>query len=99
MRLHWGMRDEAHMFWFDNFQRLAEEHPNFVFDQVLSQPTEDWELCTGHVQDCIRRDFANEEIKNWEVYVCGNPKMVESMSELFKEMGTPEEQFHHEKFA
>lgn len=99
MRLHWGMRDEQHIFWFDNFQRLSEEHPNFVFDQVLSRPSEDWSLCTGHVQDCIRRDFAQEDMTNWEVYVCGSPRMVEETSQLFMGMGVPPHQFHHEKFT
>lgn len=99
MRLHWGMRDEQHMFWFDNFQRLSESHNNFVFDQVLSRPSEDWELCTGHVQDCIQRDFAQEDMKGWEVYVCGSPRMVEETSELFQKMGVPSNQFHHEKFT
>lgn len=99
MRLHWGMRDEAHIFWFDNFERLAEAHPYFVFDMVLSRPNEAWELCRGHVQDCIKRDFTKEEIVKWEAYVCGSPKMVEETSALLIEMGVPESQIHHEKFT
>lgn len=99
IRLHWGMRDEAHMFWFDNFERLAEQHPYFVFDQVLSKPNTSWEMCTGHVQECIGRDLAKEEIEAWEAYVCGNPKMVEETKELLIKMGLPESQVHHEKFT
>ena len=99
IRLHWGMRDEGHIFWFDNFQRLAEEHPYFVFDMVLSKPQEEWELCTGHVQDCIGRDLGKEKMGDWEGYVCGSPKMVEELKTLLIKMGMPEEQVHHEKFA
>lgn len=99
MRLNWGMRDENHLFWFDNYERLTEEHTNFVFDPVLSRASSNWILCSGYVQDCITKDFVNENIRDWGVYVCGNPRMVEEMSELFKKMGLPEEQFHHEKFG
>jgi NAD(P)H-flavin reductase len=32
MRLQWGMRDEEHMFWFDNYE-TGRRTPNFVFDR------------------------------------------------------------------
>lgn len=99
IRLHWGMRNEAEMFWFDNMERLSEEYPNFVFDQVLSDPSEKWVLCTGHVQDCLKRDFEEERLEEWEGYVCGNPKMVEEMSVLLEELGMQQESIYHEKFA
>lgn len=99
MRLHWGMREERDMFWFDNFQRLAEEYSNFVFDQVLSRPSDRWGLCTGHVQDCLSRDFAKGQLKDWSAYVCGNPKTVESIEDKLIELGMTKEEIHHEKFS
>ena len=99
MRLHWGMRDEKHLFWFDNLQRLSEEHKNFVFDVVLSTPSEAWSLCSGHVQDCLGRDFDNEDLIKWGAYICGNPKMVTEVSELLIKMGMPESNVNHEKFS
>lgn len=112
MRLHWGMRSERDIFWFDNFERLVEAHPNFVFDQVLSRPSESWELCTGHVQDCLERDFGSTHstssvqagspqvpLEGWEAYVCGNQKTVESIETKLVELGMPKEKVHHEKFT
>jgi len=99
MRLVWGMRSERDIFWFDNFDRLSAEHPNFVFDPVLSQPSETWALCQGHVQDCLRRDFTKGELKDWEAYVCGNPKTVESIEECLTLLGMEISQVHHEKFS
>lgn len=99
MRLHWGLRSEQDMFWFDNFGRLAEMHPNFVFDQVLSRPSEAWALCSGHVQDCLKRDFAEQGLGEWEVYVCGAPKTVEVVAEEIAALGTTPEHIHHEKFS
>lgn len=99
IRLHWGLKNEPNMFWFDNFERLSENHTNFVFDPVLSQPGEEWDLCSGHVQDCLRRDFAKENLADWEGYVCGNPKMVEEVCALLPQLGMKAENVHHEKFT
>jgi NAD(P)H-flavin reductase len=98
IRLHWGLRDEANMFWFDNFERLMGEYPNFVFDPVLSRPGEEWSLCSGHVQDCLKRDFALG-IDGWSGYVCGSPTMVEEVSQVLSELGMDAADIHHEKFV
>lgn len=98
MRLHWGMRSEADLFFVDNLERLAQEHPNFVFDIVLSQPGEDWNLCRGHVQDCLERDFAGG-LGEWEAYVCGSQERVGDISQKLEELGMKKEDIHHEKFA
>ncbi len=101
IRLHWGMRNQANLFWVDNFERLMEAYPNFVFDLVLSQPSEGWDLCSGHVQDCLKRDFPStgSGLKGWEGYVCGAPKMVEEVVPLLTELGIPVENIYHEKFT
>ncbi len=99
IRLHWGLRDESHMFWFDNFERLMGIYPNFVFDPVLSQPGESWSLCSGHVQDCLTRDFGEKKLSEWQGYVCGNPEMVEQVSAKLVELGMKAELVHHEKFV
>lgn len=98
MRLHWGMRGEADLFFVDNLERLAEEHPNFVFDIVLSKPGSEWDLCSGHVQDCLSRDFVGG-MESWEGYVCGNPERVVDICEKLELLGMKTENIHHEKFA
>lgn len=75
-----------------------EAYPNFVFDLVLSQSSEGWSLCSGHVQDCLKRDFTSG-LKGWEGYVCGAPRMVEEVVPLLTELGIPAGQVYHEKFA
>lgn len=98
MRLHWGMRSEADLFFVDNLERLAEEHPNFVFDIVLSKPGGEWDLCTGHVQDCLGRDFV-AGMGEWEAYVCGMPEKVISVVDTLESLGMKKENIYHEKFA
>lgn len=99
IRLHWGLKNEANMFWFDNFERLAEEHPNFVFDPVLSEPGDEWSLCRGHVQDCLQRDFEKARLVEWAGYVCGNPLMVEEVSVLLTQLGMEPQEVYREKYT
>lgn len=99
IRLHWGMRQETDLFWFDNLGRLSEEHSNFVFDVVLSKPNSTWGLCSGHVQDCLQRDMGGGVlVAGWEAYVCGNQQMVESVSQSLVALGIPKEKVKHEQF-
>lgn len=101
IRLHWGMRSEADLFFVDNLERLSEEHHNFVFDIVLSKPSTDWDLCTGHVQDCLKRDFPINEggLEGWEAYVCGNPERVVDLCGELELLGVRKEDIYHEKFT
>ena len=102
MRLHWGMRSEEDLFFVDNLERLVQEHPNFVFDVVLSKPGEEWDLCTGHVQDCLSRDFSadgGQGLVGWEGYVCGSPERVVEICTKLEELGMKKEDIYHEKFT
>lgn len=102
VRLHWGMKSEADLFWIDDLERLAEAHPNFVYDVVLSRASEDWELCRGHVQDCLMRDFApstSSGLSGWEGYVCGSQEIVKDVCLKLEELTMKSENIHHEKFT
>lgn len=99
IRLHWGMRSEEDLIWTDNFDRLVDEYPNFVFDQVLSRPSDSWSLCTGHVQDCLGRDFGEKRLADWEGYVCGGTRMVEEVRKELMKLGMLEGNVHKEKYG
>jgi NAD(P)H-flavin reductase len=103
MRLHWGMRSEEDLFWLDELEQLSEEHPNFVYDIVLSKPKGEWELCSGHVQDCLARDFGSASspqvgLAEWEGYVCGRPETVAEIVTKLKELGMSDQNVYSEKF-
>ena len=86
----------------DNLERLAEIYPNFVYDVVLSEPNDAWDLCVGHVQNCLERDFApstSSGLSGWEGYVCGSPNMVLDVSKKLISLGMNEQMIFHEKFA
>lgn len=99
IRLHWGMRQVQDLFWMDNLERLRVAYPNFVYDVVLSRPESEWSLCSGHVQDCLERDFGTIGLEGWEGYVCGNPTMVSEVRELLLKLRMNESKVYHEKFT
>ena len=102
IRLHWGMRSEQDVFFVDNLQRLSELYPNFVFDLVLSQPGEEWELCSGHVQECLVRDFpaqGGQGLVGWVGYVCGKPTTVSEIVVKLEELGMQKLNIYHEKYV
>lgn len=99
VRLHWGMKREEDLFWIDNLERMAEAHPNFVYDIVLSRGSDEWELCRGHVQDCLSRDFGIGELSKWSGYVCGAKDIVLDICAKLEELSMPKEVIYHEKFT
>ena len=98
MRLHWGMRNEEDLFFVDDLNQLTEEHPNFVFDIVLSKASDDWDLCSGHVQDCLKRDFVTG-LDGWEAYVCGKPEVVADLVDTLTKLKINPVDIYHEKFT
>lgn len=102
IRFHWGMKREEDLFWVDNLERLAEAHPNFVYDIVLSRGSQEWGLCRGHVQDCLRRDFpptTGSGLSGWEAYVCGSQDIVVDICQSLEGLKMRKELIHHEKFT
>jgi len=95
MTLYWGLRHENDLCWLDEFQELMDAFPNFVFHPVLSQATEEWTLCRGHVTDCLS---IHGLPKDGGYYICGNKVAIESTQSLLFEKGVSKEHIHHEKF-
>lgn len=96
IHLDWGMRFEEDLFWIDEFRKLEQDHPNFMFDVVLSKPTKEWYACSGHVNDCLLKHRQSWE--GWEVYLCGNQQMIADASTLLVKLGVEEYDIHFEKF-
>lgn len=83
-RLVWGMRFENDLFW----------QKDMGAEIVLSKPSETWQGLRGHVGDVVSGDLTG-----WEVYLCGNVKMVEEMVARVKNMGVLDEDISFEKFG
>lgn len=96
VRLIWGMRSEAELYWQKEFENLVSTSKNFNFDLVLSRPSESWTGNKGRVGALV-----GTLVDNWEktlVYLCGSPEMIGEMVTMLEKKGVPENQIFYEKY-
>ncbi len=72
LTLFWGMRHDSDLFWLDFFADLQKSFPNFNFIPVISQPSPNWQLATGHITDYLEKMTFKVPT---QFYICGNAKM------------------------
>jgi len=91
MLLYWGVRRPQDLYLAALAQRWQQEHDNFSFVPVLSEPKpeDEWQGRTGLVHQAILSDFPH--LDGYEVYVCGSAKMVDSAFPAFLDQGLSEE--------
>jgi len=99
MVLYWGARTLADLYMPHLPAQWANEHPNFTFIPVLSDPApgDQWQGRSGFVHQAILDDFAN--LSGYQVYACGAPAMIEIGKNTFVERGLAEEDFFADSFT
>lgn len=77
--LVYGARNRAELYYHDEFDELAQEHPNFSYVPVLSESTAacTWIGETGFVHEAAHRQFGGD-FRNHRAYLCGPPPMIEA---------------------
>lgn len=87
MLLYWGVRRPKDLYMMDLAQRWQQEHDNFNFVPVLSEPRpeDQWRGRSGFVHEAIVADFP--DLEGYEVYVCGSAKMVDAAFPAFVRQG------------
>lgn len=96
MTLYWGLRYETDVFWKEEFEGLATEHPNFRFIMTLSQSTDAWTGARGRVTEHVIKE--TPDLKNSEFYLCGTRGMIVDMRELLTKSGVSAERIYTETF-
>lgn len=86
-----GVREEADIFYTEELHSF----PNTDVSVILSRPSEHWEGLKGRVTDLL--DTA-EITPNTEIYICGNPQMIEDTLKFFREKNHPESHLFYEYF-
>ena len=78
---------------------MGEEHANFHFIPVLSEPApeDNWSGRTGMVHEAILTDFP--ELKGHEIYACGSVRMVEAIFPFLKAHGAEDGQCFSDAFT
>jgi CDP-4-dehydro-6-deoxyglucose reductase len=84
MHLYWGVRSRRDLY-SELPERWADEHGNFTYTPVLSEPDGDWEGRAGFVHEAVIAD--NPDMSGFDVYLSGPPVMVEAGRQAFEARG------------
>jgi CDP-4-dehydro-6-deoxyglucose reductase len=98
--LYWGAHNLAHLYMLDLPKKWEQEHANFKFVPVLSEPAPEdhWQGRTGFLHQTVMEDFA--DLRDYQVYACGSPVMVEAAHQAFTtERSLPNEEFYSDAFT
>lgn len=98
MVLYWGARTPADFYLADLAKKWQQEHDNFKFIPVLSEPKpeHDWHGRTGLVTEAILQDY--QDLSSYQIYACGPPLMVDAGRAPFVAKGLPEDQYFTDAF-
>jgi CDP-4-dehydro-6-deoxyglucose reductase len=90
MILYWGVRSKQDLYLADLPARWAQEHANFRFVPVLSEPRPEdrWSGRTGLVHEAILQDFP--DLGAYQIYACGSAQMVQAAHPAFMSHGMSE---------
>ena len=81
--LVYGTRDTEDIYYRDEFEKVAAEHPNFHYVVTLSRAPDDWSGRRGHVQEYVRQIAAGRS--DLHAYICGLNQMVSSVRKMLTE--------------
>lgn len=99
----YGGRSLRELFYIDEFEKIAEENPNFDFHVALSepQPEDYWSGPVGFIHKVIFETYlANHpEPEEIEYYLCGPPQMNDAVLNMLDCMGVPEEMISFDDFG
>ena len=97
-QLYFGCRSRRDVFYLEEFEKLAKEHPNLQVHYALSEPLEEdkWTGDTGfiHLSAEKRLDMHSKK----QAFLCGPPPMIDAVTEVLKEKGLEDHAIFYDKF-
>jgi len=99
----YGARSKREIFYEDEFQAIADKHPNFNFNIALSEPVPEdkWEGKTGFIHQVLYDEYLSklEEPEEIEYYLCGPPMMNDAVLKMLYDLGVPDEMIEFDDFG
>lgn len=99
----YGARSKKEMFYVEDFDKLAEEHDNFVWHVALSepQPEDNWTGYTGFIHNVVHDHYLKDHVapEDCEYYMCGPPIMNASCIKMLKDLGVEDENIALDEFS
>lgn len=93
-----GAREVKDLYYREEFEKIAKEHPNFRFVPAVSNPTpsDNWTGETGFVHLCMEKYLDRESKK--EAYLCGPPVMIDSSVDILHGFNISDRDIFFDKF-
>jgi Na+-transporting NADH:ubiquinone oxidoreductase subunit F len=91
----YGARSLRETFYVDDFETLAEAHPNFEWHLALSapQPEDDWQGYQGFIHDVVYDNYLQAHLtpEDCEYYMCGPPMMTAAVIKMLHDLGVEDD--------
>ena len=96
---YFGAKEKDELFFEEEFNEMQKALPNFRYLPALSRPKneDNWTGEVGRVTDTIEKYLSDGS--DCEAYLCGSPKMIDSVVELLEKKGIPAEHIYYDKFS
>lgn len=97
--LFFGCRSQRDVFYFDEFNELAERHPDFKVVYALSDPEEGvpWGGETGFIHLSVDRHLEHSDARR-QALLSGPPPMVKAAMDVLGQKGFAPEDIFYDKF-
>jgi phenol hydroxylase P5 protein len=97
--LVYGARNQAELYYHQDFLDLAAKHPGFSYVPALSNEPEEsaWDGYRGFVHDAAKAHFDND-FRGQKAYLCGPPIMIEACIKTLMQGRLFERDIYTEKF-
>jgi Na+-transporting NADH:ubiquinone oxidoreductase subunit F len=91
----YGARSLREAFYVEEFNKLAEENPNFTWHLALSDPLpeDNWTGYTGFIHNVLYENYlkSHPAPEDCEFYMCGPPMMNASVIKMLTDLGVEPE--------
>ncbi len=91
----YGARSLREAFYVEEFDKLAEDNPNFTWHLALSdpQPEDNWEGKSGFIHNVLFDNYIKDHPapEDCEFYMCGPPMMNAAVIKLLQDQGVEPE--------
>lgn len=99
----YGARSMREVFYWDEFEALTKQFPNFSVHLALSDalPEDNWTGPTGFIHNVLHDNYLkdHEAPEDCEFYICGPPMMFKAVRGMLSNLGVPEENVRFDDFG
>jgi len=90
VRYFYGARTASDLFYSEEFEALAQAHPNFSWTPALSDPApgDSWTGATGFIHEILPAEMGGHPAPEaCEYYLCGPPVMISAVLATLDRLG------------